>query len=175
MTDNTDHGYGWKFLNSYGATTRDGTETLYPLPRPEEKWGPWLVHPRPAQPDGRDCGAGRYHIMKHLNALYAPKDWWLWFAEYRGVVGENMEKAGVHEVRLRRVTKKVFSRLLRWGYGLGAHLYGANLEGANLECANLYGAHLERANLDGAHLYGANLEGALNKDFAFGLPKSPRG
>ena len=154
-----DHGYGWKFLNPYGATERGGVETLYPLPRPAEKWGPWFTHSNPCAPDGDDCGPGRWHVMKRLDACYAPEDWWVWFAEYRGVIGESQEKVGVRELRLRRVSIRVFARLLRWGYGSGANLVRANLVGANLV----------RANLVRANLYSANLDGAINKDKAIGL------
>jgi len=113
--------------------------------------------------------------MRRLDACYAPKSWRVWFAEARGVVGEDEEKFGAIEVRLRRVTPRVFWRMIRWGWCAGANLEGAtlrraDLRRANLEWAtlrradlrraNLKGASLEGANLDGANLYGANLEGA---------------
>ena len=149
---NNNHGFGWKFLNPYGATTRGGVETLYPLPRPSEKWGPWFKHPNPAEPDGSDCGAGRYHLMLNLDAKYAPSDWYPWFAEWRGLIGSSSKKVGVRELRLRRLPLKVFIRLIRWGYCSGADLYRANLSGADLSGANLSGANLSGANLSGANL-----------------------
>jgi hypothetical protein len=144
-------GRGWKFLNPYGATIYNGVETLYPLPRPDEKWGPWFVHPQPVEPDGKDCGPGRWHVMNLMSADFATDDWWVWFAEYRGIIGQSTNKTGVREIRLRRVTRKAFIRVIRWGWCRRANLEGANLIRANLEGANLYGANL----------YGANLEGAI--------------
>jgi hypothetical protein len=160
MTTLDGHGYGWKFLNPYGATTRNGVETLYPLPRPDEKWGPWFKHPTPAEPDGEDCGSGRWHVMNRLDARYAPSDWYPWFVEWRGLIGKSQEKTGVAELRLRRLPLKVFIRLLRWGYGCNANLRGADLYGANLHGANLYEADLRGADLYGANLYEADLYGA---------------
>ena len=64
---------GWKFLNPYGATEKytitgdQNGETVYPLPGPTEKWGPWFNHPSPSKPDGDACGSGRFHIMKKFN------------------------------------------------------------------------------------------------------------
>ena len=151
---------GWKFLNPRGATVREGVEYVYVLPAQGEKWGAWMRHPAPAEPDGKACGPGRWHIMRRLDACYAPKSWRVWFAETRGVVGEDEEKFGAIEVRLRRVTPRVFWRMIRWGWCAGANLEGANLQGANLSRANLEGATLRWANLEGTNLKGANLEGA---------------
>ena len=174
------NGYGWKFLTPLGSTEGNdvpGNEhkrgqtaaTYYELPRPGRKWGAWQVYPRPHAPDGKDCGDGRWHIMKRLDARYAPESWWPWFAEYRGVIGESDEEIGVSELRLRRVRPEVFWRIARFGYLQNAHLYGAhlcgaNLIGANLSGANLFGADLRDANLSGANLSGADLFGADLRD-----------
>ena len=149
---------GWKFLNPRGASEWEGVEYPYSLPAPGEKWGAWMRHPEPA-------GPGRLHVMRQLDARYAPEIWSLWFAEARGVVCEDEEKLGATEVRLRRVTPRAFWRIIRWGWCAGANLRRANLQGANLEGADLDGANLEgvdlrRADLDGANLYGANLRRA---------------
>jgi len=164
------NGYGWKFLTPWGST--EGYDTLgiarkrgqtaatyYELPRPGQKWSEWQVHPQPDAPDGEDCGRGRWHVMKRLDARYAPKSWWPWFAEYRGVIGESEEKAGVSELRLRRVRPEVFWRIARLGHLCGANLRGAALRDANLRGANLRGADLRDANLRGANLCGADLSG----------------
>jgi len=156
---------GWKFLNPRGASEWEGVEYPYSLPAPGEKWGAWMRHPEPAEMDGKASGPGRLHVMRQLDACYAPEAWWVWFAEARGVVGEDEEKLGATEVRLRRVTPRAFWRIIRWGWCAGANLhradlYRANLEGANLRMANLEGANLYEANLYGANLYGANLYGA---------------
>ena len=108
-------GRGFKFLNGYNATTHDGKDLVYPVPAPDEKWGSWFAHPKPAEPDGKDCGEGRLHVMKKLDASYAPDNWWVWFCEYRGVIGESSEKLGVREIRLRRITRKVFWKIVRMG------------------------------------------------------------
>ena len=88
---------------------------------------------RPAKPDGEDCGPGGWHIMKCLNAKYAPKNWWPWFAQGRGIVGESDEKVRVHEIRIRRITRVLFWRVLRLGWGRGAYLRGADLRWALTE------------------------------------------
>ena len=145
---------GYKFLTPYGSTkgrNADGAttdrhgqppETFYPLPQPGEKWGPWFPHPNPAVPDGKDCGPGRWHIMKSIDARYAPNAWWVWYAEGRGVVGESSEKYGVTEIRLRRITLTVFCKMARLGWLRGADLGGADLGDANLRGADLVGADL---------------------------------
>jgi len=164
-------GYGWKILTPWGSTEGRDTpgiahkrgqtaETYYELPSPGQKWSAWQVHPQPAAPDGEDCGHGRWHVMKRLDARYSPKSWWPWFAEYRGVIGESEEKAGVSELRLRRVRPAVFWRIARIGYLRGANLSGADLRGADLRGADLSGANLSGANLRGANLRGANLREA---------------
>ena len=163
--------YGWKFLTPLGSTEGNdvpGNEhkrgqaaaTYYELPRPGQKWGEWQVHPQPHAPDEKDCGDGRWHIMKRMDARYAPESWWPWFAEYRGVIGESDEEIGASELRLRRVRPEVFWRIARFGYLQNAHLYGAHLSGANLIGANLCGANLIGANLSGADLAAANLTNA---------------
>ena len=163
--------YGWKFLTPLGSTEGNdvpGNEhrrgqaaaTYYELPRPGQKWSEWQVHPQPHAPDEKDCGDGRWHIMKRLDARYAPESWWPWFAEYRGVIGESDEKAGVSELRLRRVRSEVFWRMARFGYLQNTDLHGANLRGANLENADLRGVNLSGANLVDANLFSADLSGA---------------
>lgn len=163
--------HGWKFLTPWGTTegrdlpglaAKKGQREacVYPLPQPGEKWGAWMSHPNPAQ-DGRHCGDGRFHVMKTIGAQYAPHSWWIWFAEGRGVTGQDGEKVGVNAIRLRRVRPEVFWRMLRFGWGKGA-----NLEDATLYRANLYRANLENATLSGANLENANLENA-NLDRAY--------
>ena len=165
----TDHGYGFKFLNPYGATQYNNEDFLYPLPLPDQKWGEWIEHPDPAEPDGNDCGPGRLHVMLRLSAQYAPNDWYPWFVEWEGLIGESNEKCGVRRLRLRRITTKAFHKIIRTGYCRGADLTGANLRGADLTGANLRGAYLRGANLRGANLRGAYLTEAINKDKAIGL------
>jgi len=138
--------YGWKFLNAMGATEgRDmpgayhqrgqKAATYYNLPRGDQKWGDWLVHPEPIF-DGDDYGPGRFHIMRKIGADYAPAGWWLWFARGRGVCGGDYQKAGVAAIQLRRVRPEVFARMIRFGWCCGANLRGANLGGADLHGAN---------------------------------------
>jgi hypothetical protein len=164
MNTDTYDGNGWKFLTPWGSTQYNEGEFFYPLPAPGEKWGAWIAHPEPVKPDGKDCGPGRLHVMRRLSAKYAPRTWWPWYVQYRGVVGESDEKVGARELRLRRVPARVFWRIIRlWGKGAnlrGANLWGADLTGANLWGANLWGANLRGANLRGADLSGANLTGA---------------
>lgn len=144
-TPNQDIVKGFKFLSPLGATEgRDmpgashkrgqQAATYYPLPLPWEKWGQWLTHPDPVF-DDKDCGPGRFHLMNKLDARYAPKDWWPWFASGRGVTGSSNEKTSVAEVRLRRIRPEVFWRMIRFGWCKGANLYGANLSSADLERA----------------------------------------
>jgi len=88
--------------------------------------------------------------MKSLDSRYAPVHWWPWAAQGRGIVGESEVKARVHEIRLRRISRAVFWRALRLGWGKGADLRWAKLKGANLQKANLWGANLANALTDGA-------------------------
>ena len=138
--------YGWKFLNPYGVTEYGGEETIYPLPGPNEKWGLALSHPNPIT-DGKDCGPGRYHMMRSLDARHAPSNWWPWFARGRGIAGKSGEKVGVHTIEIRRVPRRVFWRIIRLGWCKGANLEGADLRKANLEGADLGGANLRGADL----------------------------
>jgi len=146
-----DTGYGFKFLDPTGATyprRRDGSnEMLYALPRPGEKWGPWMIHPNAAVRDGPSCGPGRYHVMLKLSAVYAPRHWWPWFCQWRGVVGSDSEKVGVTNLRLRRIAPKVLCRALRppFNWGREAILQRADLSGADLREADLSGADLREA------------------------------
>ena len=71
---------GWKFLNPRGASEWEGVEYPYSLPAPGEKWGAWMRHPEPAEMDGKASGPGRLHLMRQLDARYAPEAWWVWFA-----------------------------------------------------------------------------------------------
>ena len=130
-------GRGFKFLNGYNATTHKGNDFVYPVPGPGEKWGAWFAHPEPSEPDGKDCGPGRIHVMKKLDTSYAPTNWWPWFCEYRGVIGESDEKLGVREIRLRRIPQKVFWKIIILGYCKKADLRGADLWNAYLRGANI--------------------------------------
>jgi hypothetical protein len=158
--------YGWKFLDGSCSTTHEGIITSYPVPAPGEKWGPWMEHPRPAKPDGQDCGPDRYHIMKRPSATYAPVGWWIWYARYedQDIIGESDEKTGVKRVSLRRVTRKSFMRMIRLGWMCDANLCHANLRYADLRRADLCHANLCDANLRDADLRGADLRGADLRD-----------
>jgi hypothetical protein len=162
---------GFKFLTPDGATEYDGQRTIYPLPGPDEKWGPELAHPNPAEPDGQDCGPGRYHVMKKPTNPYGPRNWWPWYAQSTAAtVGESNDKFSTTALRLRRISPKVWHRIIRLGWCRGADLWdanlrvadlrGADLRGANLRVADLWGADLRDANLRGADLRGADLRGA---------------
>ena len=172
-------GYGFKLLDPTGATYRDGVRFGYHLPAPGEKWSEWTRHPEPAEFDGKDSGPGRIHLMRRIDARYADRNWWPWFAQWTGLVGASDEKLGVVEVRLRLIEPRVFWRIIRMGWCTGADLSGANLRGAslrgaslsdadlslaNLSLADLSGANLRGANLRGANLTGANLRGASLSD-----------
>ncbi len=156
--------YGWRFLNAAGGTnpTNANREHYSVLPRPNEKWSSWTEHPVPAQPDGKDCGEGRLHVMNRPDARYAPVGWWPWYARWApdDVIGLSSEKTGVRRYQLRRVRPVVWWRMIRFGWLRGANLHGANLYGADLYGANLYGANLRGANMTGADLYGADMTGA---------------
>ena len=159
-------GYGIKILDATGATyhTRRGgrAETVYALPGPDEKWGPWNVHANPAEPDGLACGSGGFHAHRRLSWAYGPPRGWPWFALWRGLLGEDDEKVRVREIRLRRIAPAVLWRAMRppFDWGRGADLRWANLMAADLMRADLYEADLRWANLRGANLSGADLRWA---------------
>ncbi len=167
IAEDGSHGNSIKMLDPTGATYYQGNATVYPTPRGDEKWGPWLVHPNPAEPDGSACGPGGWHTHRSLSYAYAPRRAWPWWAEWRRSLGMNNEKVQAVEVRLRRIAPKVLWRAMKppFNWGRGANLSGANLSeadlsGANLREANLRGADLSGADLSGANLSEANLSGA---------------
>ena len=136
-----------KFLSPDLCTYYNGKPFAYPAPAPGEKWGTWFEHPDPAEPDGQACGPGRLHGMKRLNACYAPSSWWPWWIQWSGLIGEDKEKVGVRYMRLRRITRPVFWKALRHGWGKNADLRSANLSYANLRSADLSYANLRSADL----------------------------
>ena len=149
---------GWKFLDPTGCTYYQSEAFVYNLPQRGERWGLWTVHPNPAAADGLACGPGRLHLMKSLNAMYAPENWWPWFAQGDKLTGQDEEKASFVAVRLRRVAPRVLARCLRPPFNWGR---GADLSGANLRWANLRGADLSKADLHEADLRGADLREAV--------------
>ncbi len=163
--DVTQWKYGWRFLNSAGGTnpTDKEREHYSVLPRPDQKWSDWTEHSDPAQPDGKDYGAGRLHVMNRPDARYAPQDWWPWYArwELEDEIGRSNEKTSVSRYQLRRVRPVVWWRTIRLGWWRGAILYRADLREANLREANLREANLRRANMSGANLRDANLRDAI--------------
>lgn len=131
-----EYGYGWKFLSRRGSTiwrqpgTCLGRETFYKLPREPYTWGPWMKHPDPYPITLENpCGSGRYHIMKRLDARYAPAVWWPWFAEYRYPLGEDYEKLGARWIRLMMVTRQQLIDLANVGQMQGSCLERLDLRG----------------------------------------------
>jgi len=153
----------WKFLTPDGCTYFGRKPFVYNLPRRSEKWAR-TDHPAPDEPDGWPCGAGRLHLMKSLDASYAPNSWWPWWARGIGLVGEDGEKSAYQSVELRRISRRLFWRCLRppFNWGCRADLRGADLRGADLRGADLSGANLRRANLHGADLSEADLRWAIS-------------
>ena len=151
----------FKFLRPDGTTVADGKAFVYNLPGRNEKWAR-TDHPDPLlEPDGYDCGPGGLHLMKHLDAKYAPSTWWVWWARPCGtVLGESDEKIRSTGVELRRITPEVFAKCLRFGWGKKADLHGADLRWADLHRANLRWANLHKANLNCADLRWADLRWA---------------
>jgi hypothetical protein len=142
---------GLKFLTHGCSTIREGVEYSY-APAINQ----WMQHPEPAKWDGKDCGAGRWHVMARLSSEYAPANWVAWRAYGRGVVGYSAEKFGCTEIMIRPIPLRVWYRYIR-RFGSGANLRDAYLSGADLSYANLSGANLRDADLSGANLSGANL------------------
>lgn len=150
----------YKFLDPMLMTYFQGIGTVYPVPGPGEKWGPWLVHPRDYSPDDMACGPGGFHLMKNLDARYAQIPWGAWYAEGDGLLGEDLEKARFSRVRLRRIPRKTLHRLLRLGASSGKVLSGASLSNADLRDADFRLTVFRNSNLHGANLTGADLAGA---------------
>jgi len=150
----------FKFLDPSGCTRYGGQYFVYNLPGSGEKWA-MTRHPNPAEADGKPCGPGRLHLMKGLDARYAPAMWWPWWAKGKGLTGEDDEKAAYTEVHLRRILAPVFWRALRppFNWGSGAYLMEVYLVKADLRGANLAGAHLTKADLYKANLSRADLSG----------------
>ena len=139
----------FKFLDPTGCTYYEGSPFVYNLPRRGEKWA-ITMHPDPAEPDGYACGPGRLHIMRKLDAMYAPRFWWPWWAKAVGEeTGSDNEKVSARGVALRRITPHVLWRALRLPFNWGRN---ADLAGANLRIADLTGADLRGAYLRGAYL-----------------------
>jgi hypothetical protein len=149
----------YKFLDPIGVTYQsDGRVMYYNLPGCETlqrldefAWPMWgntalTRHPDPAEPDGDDCGAGRIHLMHRLDARYAPRRWWPWWACNGGrIIGESTEKVAVSGVWLRRISRQELWWRLRRGEGRKADLRWADLCWANLRGADLYEAVLRWA------------------------------
>jgi len=134
---------GLKFLTHGCSTIREGVEYSY-APAINQ----WMQHPAPAEWDGKDCGAGRWHVMARFSAVYAPANWVAWRAYGRGVVGYSNEKFGCTEIMIQPIPLRVWYRYIR-RFGLNADLSNANLIGANLYKADLSGADLSNADLSG--------------------------
>jgi len=159
---------GFKILGASYCTWFKGKQTEYAVPGPGVKWGPVMRHPKPAPPDGKPCGPGRFHLMKYLSLVFHPGGY-PWFAEYWEVTGEDEEKVAVPALRLRRIDRRVLCRALRPPFNWGRYsdlgwinlskgdLHGANLRGASLYLAALVEADLRWADLTGADLTNANL------------------
>ena len=160
-----ERGHAFKLLDPTGATyrqRRDGsTEMVYTLPRPGEKYGPWMEHPHPTEPDGKACGPGGFHAHKRLSWAYAPLRAWPWWMEWEDLIGEDEDKVRVRRCRLRRIAPKLLWRAMRRPFNWGKRAY---LRGANLRRADLRGANLSRADLSDADLRGADLRGADLRD-----------
>ena len=158
---------GYKFLTPEGTTIRGGVETAYPIPAGLNEWGPWMIHPEAATArDSEDCGPGGWHVMAKLSAVHAPKRWWVWLAEGRGIIGVSGEKFRCREIRLKRITLRQMEFCFRaFGAPRWANLSSANLGSANLGWANLGSANLSSANLSSANLGSANL-GSANLGWA---------
>jgi len=153
---------GVKFTDQNGCTmpsVLNGGKQSYLLPSKDSNglWTPsgWTYPADGAQdqPDERDCGPHRIHIMLAVNAMHAPHSWNAWYALGVGIIGLDNEKAGVQKVCL--LAPVDIPDLARRGL-----LRGANLRGANLQGAYLHGAYLEKAYLEGAYLEGAYLREA---------------
>ena len=123
----------FKFLDASGCTYYEGKPFEYNLPGRGEKWSQPTIHPEPAEPDGEACGPGRLHLMNHLNACYAPYNWWPWWARGIDEIGGDEEKTAFAGVQLRRIDRYTFWRALRppFSWGKGANLSGADLSGAD--------------------------------------------
>ena len=161
----------WKFLTPDGATYYKGRPFYYNLPQVGEKWSTPTFAPNMAsEPDGKDCGEGGLHLMKDFSAAYAPNSWWPWYAEPVGkILGESDEKVRCQGVKLRRVGRFEFWRMIRLGWVRDANLPSADLRyadlrGADLWCADLRYADLRDANLRYADLRGADLRDADLRD-----------
>ena len=140
----------FKFLDPAGCTYYHHNKAFaYNLPRANQKYA-GTQHPKPSDPDGYPCGPGRLHLMKSLNAKYAPVPWWPWWAVGVGLIGEDDEKAAYAAVRLRRIRRDVFWRALRPPFNWGS--------GANLRLADLYGADLRKASYNDYTIWPANFE-----------------
>jgi len=174
ISEDGQHGYGIKGLPhtlcTY-STRRDGSNKMqYVGPGPGEKWGPWVEHPNPAAPDGKACGAGRFHFWRYMSTQYAPNHSHPWWVEWKHPTGTDRLKIGATMYRMRPIHANVLARMLRLGYGItcvlphinlrGAKLWEADLRGANLRGAKLWEANLWEADLRGADLRGAALRGA---------------
>ena len=157
---NAEYVYGFKFLNPNNMAGLEYEPTVYATPRPLpdgtfQKWGDLITHPNPTEPDGQDCGDGRFHAMLKPNAKYAPTNWGIPYyfrAPKSSVVGKSGEKVATTTYQLRIILPEVWHKLIRLGLCRGADLSGADLSDADLRRADLRRADLSDANLRGADL-----------------------
>jgi len=165
---NAEYVYGFKFLNPNNMAGLEYEPTVYATPRPLpdgtfQKWGDLITHPNPTEPDGQDCGDGRFHAMLKPNAKYAPTNWGIPYyfrAPKSSVVGKSGEKVATTTYQLRIILPEVWHKLIRLGLCRGANLRGADLSDADLRGADLSGANLRGADLSDADLRRADLSDA---------------
>jgi hypothetical protein len=128
---------GFIFLDPNGGGWFDSS---FNAPGKGQKWSDWHIEPRGIP------------IVQSLDARHAPANWVPWFAEGQ-VVLVNTEFLWIaHQVRIRPIRKEVFWKMLRWGWGRGRDLHGAQLQEADLHGADLRGVDLSGADLRGADL-----------------------
>lgn len=145
----------FKFTSPCGETCYHQKHTLYTPGRRTPRLPDF-------ERDGQACGPGRYHLVKIVDARYAPPNWVLWRARGYTMGGQNNKKASFAQVilRPRPITPRVIARFIRMHGAPNADLRYANLRNANLRNANLRDANLRNANLYNAILYNANLRNA---------------
>lgn len=150
--------YGWLCLSPYGSTNDYG-ETFYTLPKHDQEWGDWMIHPNPAEVDGNSYGAGRYriNIKPTFDNSVKKSGRWLWHVRAKNVLGKGHGKFAATEIQLRRVNVEEFAHMIRSGLMKGADLSGLVLRDVDLQGADLSHADLSYADLNNADLRNANL------------------
>ena len=173
ISEDEQYGNGVRALPHTLCVPCDDVIVQYVPPMPGEKWGSWVDHPNPREPDEKGNNAGGFDFATRLSLLGAVPNSWPWWVQWERplVVDEGQGIVHTSRYRMRPIHRDVLVRALRtFGWGryanlrnidlCGAYLYGADLHWSDLWNARLCNADLRYADLSDAFVRGTDLHNA---------------